>query len=311
MKFAYLIVAHKNPQQFKRLIERLNTHEAIFFIHIDKKTAIAPFKEVLKDEDDKKVIWLKRRSIVWAGFNMIRVTIDGIREILKHDAAVSHITLLSGQDYPIKPVTSYHNFLRLNAGKDFITTSPLPRPNWESGGLDRILYHHIIFKKIRLAYPPLSYLNVKLKFKEGGKWDIIKKIISILPKQKDFPRKFPEGYQPYEGSQWFTLSFQSAVNIIDFLDRDKKFYNYFKYTHVSDEIFFPTLIMNTPVNDTVNIVNDNLRYIDWSKHTGHPAIIGTEDFEALKNSSAFFARKFEEESGLEIIKAIDDKLLNT
>ena len=309
MKFAYLIVAHKNPQQLKRLIERLNTEDAVFFIHIDKKADIAPFKEFLKDVNNNKVFWLNRRSIIWAGFNMIRVTVNGIREILKYDGVISHITLLSGQDYLIKRVSLYQDFLGSNAGKDFITTSPLPRPNWENGGLDRIMYYHLIFKKIRLAYPPISYLNVKLKFKEGGKWDLIKKFVSLLPKQKDFPRKFLKGYLPYEGSQWFTLSFKSAVNIIRFLDSDKKFYNYFKYTHVSDEMFFPTLMMNAPINDPNNIINDNLRYIDWSEHTGHPAIIGLKDFEILRDCPAFFARKFEDGGGQDIIDLIDAKLL--
>jgi len=40
MKIAYIILAHKNPDQIKRLVLRLNTEGTSFFIHIDKKAII-------------------------------------------------------------------------------------------------------------------------------------------------------------------------------------------------------------------------------------------------------------------------------
>ena len=307
MKFAYLVVTHKDPEQFIRLLQAIDSAESVFYIHVDKKVSIEPFKKVEDFIDPEKITWLKRKSIIWAGFNMIRATLEGIREILKSTDQLSHITLLSGQDYPIKPIQAYHDYLIANQGKDFIETSAMPRPGWQSGGMDRILYHHIIFPKFRLAYPLLSYLNVKLRYREGGLFDLYKKVVAFLPKQKDFPRKFLKDTLPFEGSQWWTLSISSAKNIIHFLDTDKQFYNYFKYTHVADEIFFPTLVKNNSINAAGNIVNNNLRHIDWNSDTGHPRTLDESDYNILAGSNDFFARKFDKDS--EILNLIDKELL--
>ncbi|MEO8886189.1 MAG: beta-1,6-N-acetylglucosaminyltransferase [Mucilaginibacter sp.] len=307
MKFAYLIVTHKEPEQFIRLLQTIDSDESLFYIHVDKKVDIEPFKKVEEVIDPKKIIWLKRKSIIWAGFNMIRATLDGLHEILNSKEQLSHVTLLSGQDYPIKPIAAYHDYLIANYGKDYIETSEMPRKGWQSGGMDRILYHHLIFPKFRIAYPLLSYLNVKLRYREGGKWDLYKKIVGFLPKQKDFPREFLKNTKPYEGSQWWTLSILSVKNIVNFLNNDPTFYNYFKYTHVADEIFFPTLVKNNNINIEENIINNNLRHIDWNSNTGHPRTLDMTDKEVLLNSSAFFARKFDMDS--EILSWIDKELL--
>jgi hypothetical protein len=38
MKIAYVVLAHRYPDQLIRLIHRLNTENASFFVHFDKKT---------------------------------------------------------------------------------------------------------------------------------------------------------------------------------------------------------------------------------------------------------------------------------
>ena len=38
MKIAYIITAYKLPDLLVRLVQRLNTEETSFFIHVDKKT---------------------------------------------------------------------------------------------------------------------------------------------------------------------------------------------------------------------------------------------------------------------------------
>lgn len=307
MKFAYLVFVHKNPDQFIRLIKAIDTPDSVFYIHVDKKADIGPFKKIEQAIDPNKITWLKRKGIVWAGFNMIRVSLDGLREIIKSKQPISHVTLLSGQDYPIKPIPEFHTFLMKNYGKDFIETSLMPRPNWQNGGMDRILYYHIHFPKFRLTYPLFSYLDIKLTYKQYGIWDVLKKIVPYIPKGKPFPRKFLENTTPYEGSQWWTLSFNTVKNIIRFLDKDERFYSYFKYTHVPDEMFFQTVVMNNDINQPENIINNNLRYVDWNSQSGHPRTLDETDLDKLANSEAFFARKFNEDS--EVLNLIDNSLL--
>jgi Core-2/I-Branching enzyme len=310
MKFAYLIFVHKNPNQFLKLAQRLDTADTLYFIHVDKKANLQSFKEVEKYIDPSKITWLPRQSIVWAGFNSIKATLQGLKVITQSNQNIGYVSFISGQDYPIKPITAYHHFLQNSNGNSFIEHSTLPRPNWANGGLDRIHYYHIMFNSFRLAFPPLSYLKAKLPFTKTKHLGALKIIAKFLPSAKKFPRKFLKDYVPYEGSNWFTFSAAMVKSIFDALDKDKDFYTFFKYTHHADEIFFQTLIVNKCLSNTNKVIGNNLRYVDWSENTGRPLIFKTSHFEALKNTDNFFARKFDEDVDKEIFDKIDKELLD-
>ena len=64
MTFAYLVFVHKNPDQFIRLITTIDTPDSVFYIHVDKKVDITPYKKIEEVVDPKKITWLKRKSIV-------------------------------------------------------------------------------------------------------------------------------------------------------------------------------------------------------------------------------------------------------
>ncbi|MFT3980254.1 MAG: beta-1,6-N-acetylglucosaminyltransferase [Ferruginibacter sp.] len=309
MKFAYLIFVHKNPQQFTRLLQRLDTPESLFFVHVDKKADEAAFREVLAVVDEQKIVWLKRWNIVWAGFNSIRATLHGLQVINDHPENISHISFISGQDYPLKPVEAYHAFLLQHPQKSFLEYSPLPRPGWQNGGLDRIHYYHVYFNSFKLAFPPVSFLKTKLPHATQKKWQLLKKIIPYVPSAKPFPRSFLEGYKPYEGSSWFTFSKQFVQDLFDELATNEAYTRFFKYTQCADEIFFQTLLLNRLGRQLPLTENNNLRHIVFDSTTGRPYDYTIEHFESLKNSPAFFARKFDEVKSSGLMDKIDADLL--
>lgn len=57
---------------------------------------------------------------------------------------------------------------------------------------------------------------------------------------------------------------------------------FMKYCDASDEIYFQTILLNSPYKDIC--VNDNLRYINWSKDREGPAILVEDDFEEITKS---------------------------
>ncbi len=48
MRIAYVILAHKYPEQLVRLISQLNTNDVSFFLHIDKKPDDKFYHQVLQ-----------------------------------------------------------------------------------------------------------------------------------------------------------------------------------------------------------------------------------------------------------------------
>jgi len=87
--------------------------------------------------------------------------------------------------------------------------------------------------------------------------------------------------------------------VVNYSKTTKTLLRRMKYSFCSEEIYFPTVIMNSGF--ATKIINDNLRYIDWtSKRGGSPAILDKSDFPKLISSNKLFARKFDNHESNEL-----------
>jgi hypothetical protein len=69
MTFAYLILAHKNPNQVLRLVNILAANNTYFFIHADKKADETLFKSVVGSHEN--VFFCEcRKTVNWGGFSV-------------------------------------------------------------------------------------------------------------------------------------------------------------------------------------------------------------------------------------------------
>jgi len=274
MKTAHLILTHKNPQQLERLIKALQHEHVDFYIHIDKKSDIRPFTYLT---EHKNVFFVKNRtSIYWAGWGTIQATINGFEEILpkKYD----YINVISGQDFPLKSADYIYQYLLERKGKEFITCESMDDPGWNVG--PRVRNYHLINWRI------------------PGKFRLEKLLNKILPK-----RKFPFDYEIVGRANWFTLSHDAAEYILNFLEKHPVIVRYFKFCWGADEFLFSTILYNSHFKDRIV---DNLVYVDWSgPKSGHPKILGAEDFEKLKASDKLFARKMDMDKDSEIFTLLE------
>ena len=111
MKIAYLIIAHDQPRQFKRMIKALDSEYVSFFVHIDSKRNISEFScSNFKDN----VIFIKNRiSVVQGGFSLTQAMISLMRKASIRNE-FDYFIFLSGRDYPIKDNNYIYNFLKRN-----------------------------------------------------------------------------------------------------------------------------------------------------------------------------------------------------
>src|SRR5471030_465481 len=127
MKLAHLVLAHNEPRQLERLVNRLRHPGADIYIHLDKKTAIGPF-EYLKNMEN--VFFIQNRvKVYWGSYNIVQATLNGFKEILQLGIEYEYVNLLSGQDYPLKPQSYIHDFLSQNPGVAFMNFLPFD-PDW-------------------------------------------------------------------------------------------------------------------------------------------------------------------------------------
>lgn len=298
MRIAYIILAHKYPEQLVRLVSRLNTGETSFFVHIDQKTDDEIYHQVVTRLSGlSNVYFLKRYKYYWAEFGSVSATLEGIKEIFKRKVPFDYVSLLTGQDYPIKPNRQIEKFLQKSEGKSIIAYEPLPRSRWGgNGGFDRINYWHFRIFNRRVCFPP--------KPSSHSRVSSLKSLLTFLP----FRRKFPKDFKPFGGYPYWSLSRECVEYVYNFVSKNHKFTNFFKYVHAPDEMFFQTIILNSPLRESV--INDGFMYRSWPReHSSHPITLTKDDFDKIIKSSRPFARKFDVTKDADILDIIDQKIL--
>jgi hypothetical protein len=278
MKIAYLIRAHYAPAQLGRLVDRLDSENAAFFIHISARTSGGTHSKMQQAVGERaNVQWVERVATYYAGFSLVQSTIVGLQAIAAAEPT-SHTVILSGQDYPARPTPEIEQFFQQQPGKSFVEHFARPvADKWpgEHGGLDRIRYRY--FERI-------NYKTRTLR-------------LPILR------RRFPPGLQPYGGGAWCALSHDAVRYITSFVDQKPDVVRFFRHVKIPDEIFMHTVLLNSPLRDTV--VGNDVHYIDWSHGGAHPKTLGTEDYDRILESGKLFARKFDVRYDSTILDLLD------
>lgn len=319
MEINYIILAHKNPSQVKRLIDQLSSPNCFFYIHIDKNTDIVPFLQSLSNM--KNVYFLPdeyREFGIWGDIGIVKATINALRLVIKNINS-GYCVLLSGQDYPLKNNDEINNFFEKNYGINFISTFPLPTlQGWGSQcGMDRLELYKINLSNKRLDFIQVPSLLDYSFYKKAT----IKKIILIVKSNKSifltklfYKRKHPSKIRPFGGGQWWALPIETVSLMLSFIDKNPYYLKYHEDTLLPDEIFFQSIIMNLTEKTNNMNVNSSITYVNWTrKNTTLPLtfIRTIEDQNELKEQSKtkLFARKFDIETDKEILDWIDQNLI--
>jgi len=306
MKISYIILAHRYPLQLSRLISKLYIPNVTsFFIHIDNKIDITPFKEALFcfPEMQQNIFWVERERSRWGDLGLVLASINGIK-IANQIISPDYYILLSGQDYPIKSNQYILQFLSENEGKSFIDYFDPESISWRELWYDRITRYYVNYKDARLQVPPRQKQD-KLKYK------LLYWILGMLYSKK---RKLPSFVKKvYGGFQWWMLHRTHIEELLVFMNTNQyiEYIKFHKYSFIPDEMFFQMILLNSDNSELKSkIVNNSMRYVDWDKpHPPYPAIIKVEDFDKLKSSDKLFARKLDETIDDKILDLIDNELL--
>jgi len=321
VRLAYLITTYDQPAHLERLVSALDAEGCDFYIHVDKHVEIEPFEKPLRGRPNVHFV-SRRVRVQWMGFSQVQSILE-LMTAAAHRGFV-YCTLLSGSDYPIKSNRRIRNFFE-HAAEEFITFWRLEdRPSWRH--------------KIEYFYP-IDWIPIRGYSKDDEPvyarrlfWGRFHKYRHLMP-----TRKFPFEMVPYGGSDWWSLSEPCVRHILEFTGRNAAFSRFYRFTHCPSEMFFHTIIMNSPFATRARMSSQyvawsaatssekkreeasmlaeelfNMRYIDWSgQHTGQreaPAILDERDWPRLQESPALFGRKFEPLRSAVLLDRIDNVL---
>lgn len=266
MNIAHLILAHKSPAQLERLVQALAHPQAQIFIHLDRKANFQPYARLAELPHVQFTRY--RLDVKWGGYSLTRAALEGMREILQAPVAYDFINLLSGEDYPIKPVETIHAYLAQRVGTSFLAYQP-DSTAWWWANESRVSRYHLTDFRFRGRYIVQRWLN---------RW---------LP-ARQAPFALLNGDNT---GGWYTISQRCAAYVVEFMDAHPRLRRYARYTWGSDEFLVHSILLNSPL--AASIVNDNLRYIDWSGGGSSPKFLTRDDLPALLASPQLYARKFD------------------
>ena len=273
-RLVFIVVAHRNPEQVARLINRLAGPNVRVLLHVDRASPIyAPLQQMLPND----VELLRRRRARWGSYGFCAVALDGLRAALR--SPFDHVMTLSGQDYPIRSFADICAQARALGGRSMMEYERFPVDSWkaQNGGYCRLHHHHVL-TSTRLA--------------------------------RTFPRirrDVPGGLWPYGGGSWWALSRPAAELIVRSVDRDRRLERYFRTTLLPEESLFQTLLLNSELAETV--VNRLSTFALWERQDlPHPATLTAEHLPLLQTLPHWFARKFDEGANPGVLDALDERL---
>ncbi|MEY3085271.1 MAG: hypothetical protein RL037_1451 [Bacteroidota bacterium] len=266
MRLAILIMAHRLPQQVAILCNLLLNKNVDVYVHIDKKAELEEFK---KEVNNPGVTFIQNRvNTKWGEFSIVETIINSYDEIL-NKSAYDYICNLSGQDLPIKRIEDLLSHLEIHNGKEFIENIPyINKLGW--------------WKENKIRVEKYSFINLNLI----GKYKLERLINAIKPR-----RKPPHNVTFSGNSGWFCLSQDAIKFILLSYKTNKLLRNFFRYVWGADEIYFSTILFNSPFREKMV---GNLVHTVWEKEGAHhPKVLTMNDINDLSSSNKFFARKFD------------------
>ena len=244
MNVAYLVLAHNNPGVLERAVAALSSDNCDFFIHIDRKSDLQQFSAI---RGENVYFSEDRLPLYWGEFSLVRATLLLLRGALASRRTSDYCVLMSGTDFPLRSGRYIENFLVTSRGLEFINVVKVPAPGKPLSRINTLRFPRS---------QPLRHLAGRAWARLG--WP-----------GRDY-RNYLGDLEPYSGSQWWALSREACEYILDFIERNPRFVQFFENVFAADEAFFHTILANSPFQSRIR---RNLVYEDWSAEGAHPAMI--------------------------------------
>jgi hypothetical protein len=267
---AYLILSYTHPELVERLVARL--HGGLVVVqHDDRATSLG----------EVDALRIPPVPIEWGHGSQLAAVLRALRWV-RERAEFDWLVLLSGQDYPVRPIATIEAELAAAPFDAFIRHAPVAPLRLRRGAVDefarRYAYRWRPARSARLArLDPL----VQVRTLPSGTY-------------AGFPARPP--LPVFHGSDWFSLS-RRAVDVV--LAAPDAVVDHFLHTIIPTEAFVHTVLANA----SLRLANDHRRYAVFDPPASpSPRVFGLEDVDEVLASGADFARKF---ADVRVLDAID------
>jgi hypothetical protein len=251
-----------------------------FYIHVDAKLSLATHQYLT--EIPNVYLIKKRVDVQWAAYSTMQAVFNSVQEILDSGREYDFITLMSGQDYPIKTTAYMQSFYEARKGKLLIKYRAFDG-EWKEGN-----------KRIH------KYFLTNFKFR--GQTFLENLVNKIIPK-----RIIPNGVKFYGSSMFWALSPEALKHVLEMV-KNVRVKRFFYFSWAPDEFLIQTILMNSPF--AAQVVNENCHFYKHPPKTASPKNLVVEDLEDILATDRIIARKFIMKQDSEILDKIDIAINN-
>jgi hypothetical protein len=282
---AYLVLSHRDPPQVERLLRVLRAESpgAPLIVHHDDR-----FVGLNTGPDVHRV--LPPVAVSWGWTSQLEVFLRCFAFALER-VEFSWLVVLSGQDYPLRPLAVSERELMASSVDGYVQGDPVAPPAWTRGELDEFARRY--FYRYRRVRPPGALLRravvaarplLSLREMPWG-W--------VLGRRCGGP-----GLPVRRGSDWLTLS-RRAVSLL--VGAPPAVVGHYRRTIAPSESFPQTVLWGAGLR----LSQDPRRFSAWAPGSAHPAVLGVGDLDAMLASGCDFARKFDLTVDRRVLDALD------
>jgi len=273
VKATYVVLSHQHPEQVLRLARTLRRGSpdcTIVLHHDDRRTRVD--EAALRALNVERV--LPSSPVSWGGPTQLDAFLRSLQSALRAD--FDWLTVLSGQDYPIRPLAEIERGWRESGVDGFVESVPVEPPPWSRASADEFARRY--FYRYRQVRPPgrtlrraVAATRPLLALREMP-WGTLLGV-----------RRRGPGVPVRRGGDWLTLS-RRAVEVVT----GGGLVNHYRRTVLPTESLPHTALHAAGLP----LSGDTRRYTAWAPGAAHPAMLGPGDLDAILASGADFARKF-------------------
>jgi hypothetical protein len=321
-RVVYLVTSHRNPDQVARLVKTLRrgSPRSPIVIHHDASTSKLP-PPLLEDLNDVHLLPFSV-SVEWGDFSIVEMNLRSFEWILEH-LDFDWMVLLSGQDYPIKPLPDIERFLESCGWQGLLEAPQLvqnrvirqSKGSIQYAAVFRYFYRYWKLPKARL-YGRLP-APVRRRLRRIVDWALprIQNLVFLHPLPQGLDRRlgirrlrtpFGSAFRCYKSSAWLTLSRRSIDLLVRTAQDKPHLVRYYKRAVIADESFFQTILLNQP---GWTLGKDNKVFYKWTTMgSGSPDVLTVADLEDILASGKHFARKFDIGVDASVLDKLDERL---
>jgi hypothetical protein len=267
MKQVFLIQAHKDLAQLNALVAQLRDADFLVYVNLDRKCALDP---AAVDPAARQIA--HRIDVHWGAFSQVQAVLNSLVQIVAEVPAFDKVTFLSAQDFPLLSNVRLKAELAQLRAYELLDTVPIgPAPGqWAADFRYQYFYWVDAGRALRL----------------------VGNVANMLMRAAGVTRRMHGGMQPFGGSSWWALSRDCVQMLLARVEREPRLLRFFRAVGCPDELFFQTLIMNSPFD--ARVLGRNFRYIQWPVNGArNPEVLDEHDFDRIAASGAHFCRKLD------------------